>query len=136
VDVARTFPDKTLLLPCFHDEPLARLPTFREVYERTAGILYHSPEEQHLAESEVGLNHPGAVCIGTVIDTTTTGNAARGRQLIGAERYVLYCGRYIPQKGVDRLCEYARRHDAEYPGRFTFVFLGQGNLSIPREPWA
>src|SRR5206468_4495105 len=78
----------------------------------------------------------GATCIGTVIDTTAAGDAARGRQLVGTERYLVYCGRYIPQKGVDRLCEYARRYDQEHPGRFMFVFMGQGNLSIPAEPWA
>ena len=45
-DVARAFPNKTLLLGCFHEEPLARLRTWPVVYGRVGGILYHSPEER------------------------------------------------------------------------------------------
>ncbi|HMF14345.1 MAG TPA: glycosyltransferase family 4 protein, partial [Gemmataceae bacterium] len=137
VDVARAFPDKTILLPCLHDEPLARLQSFREVYENVGGILYHSPEEQRFAQADLGLNHPGATCIGTVIDTAMLGDGERGRQLVGTgRRYLVYCGRYIPQKGVDTLCEFAWRYHQRHPDRFTFAFMGQGNLPIPAEPWA
>src|SRR5262249_29213013 len=37
--VAQEFAVKTLLVPCFHDEPLARLRRFREIYEYVGGIL-------------------------------------------------------------------------------------------------
>jgi len=47
-----------------------------------------------------------------------------------------YCGRYLREKGVATLLEYARRYAEQYPDRFTFVFLGQGDLAIPRESWA
>ncbi|HEV3260268.1 MAG TPA: glycosyltransferase [Gemmataceae bacterium] len=136
VDVARTFAEKTVLLPCFHDEPFARLPALREAYERVGGILYHSREEQGLAETTLGLHHPGARCCGTVLDTEPAGDAARGRARIGGgRRYVLYCGRYSSQKNLPALLEYARRYAAAQPGRFTFAFVGQGDVAIPREPW-
>jgi glycosyltransferase involved in cell wall biosynthesis len=135
-DVARTFPAKTLLLPCFHDEPFARLPALRTAYEQVAGVLYHSPEEQALAETELGLNHPGGVCIGTFLDAGPRGDAAAGRQRLGRDRpTVLYCGRYSRQKNLPALLEWARRYHQEHPDRFQFAFMGQGEVAIPREPW-
>jgi glycosyltransferase involved in cell wall biosynthesis len=134
--VAGAFPEKTLLLPCFHDEPFARLRVVRETYDRVAGILYHSPEEQEFAEVDLGLNHPRASCVGTFLDTTA-GDQARGRSHVPADRrYLVYCGRYSQQKGLPALLDYAHRYQAAHPDRFAFVFLGRGEVPIPSGPWA
>ncbi len=135
-DVAQAFPGRTLLIPCFHDEPLARLRVWRPVYEQVGGMLFHSPEEQTLAEAEFGFNCPGSVCVGTFLPIES-GDAERGRQRVGAgRRYLVYCGRYLAEKGLPVLLDYAARYHAGYPDRFTFVFVGQGNVPIPRTPWA
>ncbi len=135
-DVARAFPSRTLLVPCFHDEPLARLRMWRTAYEPVGGMLFHSPEEQSLAEAEFGFNCPGSVCAGTFLPIET-GDAERGRQCVGAgRRYLVYCGRYLAEKGLPVLLDYAARYHAEYPDRLTVAFMGQGNVHIPRAPWA
>jgi len=136
-DVASAFPAKTLLLPCFHDEPLARLGIWREVYREVGGILYHSPEEKLLAEVELGLNHPGASCVGTYVEMEPSGDALRGQSLAGCEQpYLVYCGRYVREKNLITLLDYARRYEDANPGRYRFVFLGEGEVAIPRQPWA
>jgi O-antigen biosynthesis protein len=136
-DVARAFPDRTILVPCFHDEPTARLPALREGYESVAGVLYHSPEERHFAEATLGLNLPNVHVLGTLIDADTPGDAGRGRALVGTERrYLLYCGRYHRDKGVSELLDFAARYAAAHPGRFTFAFAGMGEVTIPNERWA
>lgn len=137
LDVARAFPAKTVLVPCFHDEPAARLESLLAVCRGAGGVLYHSPEEQALAEAELGVNCAGAVCIGAVIDAEGCGDPERGRRLVGTgRRYLLFCGRYTAHKELPRLIEYARRYTESRPGRFAFAFTGQGELPIPREPWA
>src|SRR5439155_16757590 len=120
----------------FHDEPLARLAGWQRAYENVAGLWYHSPEERTFAEQTLGLNHPGAVEIGTAVPAGAAGDAAAGRRRAGTERYVVYCGRYSAQKELPTLLDYARRCQAESPGQFHFIFLGQGEVAIPREPWA
>lgn len=135
-EVARAFPDRTLLVPCFHDEPFARLRLWRPVYEQVGGMLFHSPEEQSLAEAELGFNGPGGVCAGTFLPSIP-GDAGRGRQHVGGgKRYLVYCGRLLAEKGVPTLLDYAERYSSEYPGRFTFAFIGQGSVPIPKVPWA
>jgi glycosyltransferase involved in cell wall biosynthesis len=137
-DVATALPEKTLLLPCFHDEPLAHFRTWQTAYGRAGGLLYHSAEEQEFAQGILGLNHPGGGYLGTHIDTEASGDAEGGRRAVAAPsgRYVVYAGRYSPQKELPVLLEHARRYAERRPGRFTFAFLGQGPLPIPAEPWA
>jgi glycosyltransferase involved in cell wall biosynthesis len=131
-DIATTLPDKTLLLPCFHDEPLARLAAWPEAYGRVGAILYHSPEEQHYAQSRLGINHPNAGELGTVLDLTTAPAPARA---LPERPYVVYCGRYSAQKRVPELLEWAQRYQEDHPDRLDFVFVGRGEVALPRAPW-
>jgi glycosyltransferase involved in cell wall biosynthesis len=136
-DVSTAFAEKVLLVPCFHDEPFARLSIWPTTFSRVGGILYHSAEEQEFAQCELGVNHPRAHCVGTWIDTISRGDAQRSRQLIGGTKpYLMYCGRYSPEKNLPLLLEYARKYDREQPGRFMVAFAGAGDLMIPRESWA
>jgi glycosyltransferase involved in cell wall biosynthesis len=133
LEVARAFPEQTLLMPCFHDEPLAWLRVWAQVYGQVGGILFHSGEEQAFTEAELGLNVPGGVCVGTVLDMERSGDARWGHRLVGTDsRYLVYCGRYLAEKGVSLLLDYFRRYDEAHPGRFTLALIGEGNLAIPQ----
>lgn len=132
-DVARAFPRKTLLVPCFHDEPLAYLPSWPDVYGRVGGILFHSAGEQDFAQGRLGINHPNASVIGTLLPPSPMPHGKESRTDLP---YVVYCGRYSPEKGLPRLLENAERFQREHPDRLRFVFLGQGKVKIPSTPWA
>lgn len=127
-DVAQAFPAKTLLVPCFHDEPLAYLRAWTN-YASVGGMLYHSPEEQEFAQTTLGLNHPRATQLGTWLETTAVA------ALPARERYLVYCGRYSPHKNVPLLLEYLDRYQRDKPGRFVCYFLGTGDVLLPRQPW-
>jgi glycosyltransferase involved in cell wall biosynthesis len=133
--IAERWPTRAVVAPCFHDEPAARLDRWPVLYDCVAGLLFHSPEEQTFAESVLGVNHPASAVIGAVVDPPA-GNAGRGQAAAGGVPYVLYSGRLVEGKNVPLLLEYARRFAAEHPDRLHFVFTGQGNVPIPREPWA
>jgi glycosyltransferase involved in cell wall biosynthesis len=140
-DIARLCPAKTLLVPCFHEEPLARLMEWPKVYSRVGGILYHSLEEQELAQTRLGVNHPGDMHMGTYL-------AARQPPAEGLEPrsqrvkariptpYLVYCGRFSRHKELPRLLDYAAQYQTDRPGRFTFVFMGRGEIGIPKKDWA
>lgn len=136
-DVARAFPDKVLVAPCFHDEPAARLPQLLEAYREAGGVLYHSPEEQAFAETELGVNHPRAACVGTWLDTAAVGDGAKGARLVGAgRRYILYAGRCAAAKNLPLLLDWAGRYAGAHPDRFTFVFVGDDRQAVPDAEWA
>jgi glycosyltransferase involved in cell wall biosynthesis len=136
-DVAREMPEKTIVVPCFHDERYAHFRAWPTVYGGVGGIWYHSDEEMKFAEAELGLNHPGAACLGTWLDTETPGDAERGQKLARTDRpYLVYAGRYSEYKSLPTLLEFAHRYSDTNPNRFTFVFLGEGHIKIPSAPWA
>jgi glycosyltransferase involved in cell wall biosynthesis len=136
-DVAQAFPEKTVLVPCFHDEPFARLKVWHAAYPYVGGVWFHSPEEKEFAEEQLGLSHPGSVCLGTLVEGNARGNPEGGRARVGSDRpYLVYCGRYSLEKNLPLLLEYAQAYQALSPGRFTFAFLGQGEVPIPRADWA
>jgi glycosyltransferase involved in cell wall biosynthesis len=133
-DVSQAFAEKTILVPCFHDEPLACLPSWPDCYGDVGGILYHSPEEQDFAQIDLGLNHPGSRCVGALIESNDVADPARGRHVID-RRYLVYCGRYSQQKNLPQLIEYLERYQMERPGRFGLVCIGRGEVSLPQLDW-
>jgi glycosyltransferase involved in cell wall biosynthesis len=136
-DVAKAFGEKVMLVPCFHDEPTARLRIWHDVYDHVSGMLFHSPEEQLLAQAVLGFGVPGGGCVGTWIDMAQTGDPLRGREYVGtALPYVVYAGRFIAEKGVQQLLDFAARYSQGHPDRLRFVFMGEGNVRVPNESWA
>ncbi len=136
VAMARAFPAKTVLVPCFHDEPAARLPTFRAAFERVGGVFYHTREERDFAQAELGVNVPGAAVVGTCQDASALGHPLYGERLVGTgRRYVLYAGRRCVEKNLPTLLDFAARYAKAHPERFTFAFTGEGAMPIPRAPW-
>jgi glycosyltransferase involved in cell wall biosynthesis len=135
-DVAQTLPDLTVLLPCFHDEPLARQECWQQLYGSVAAILYHTVQEQSFAERVLGFNHPGSAVVGTLLAQQPAGDAQRGQALAGSQRYVLYSGRYAVEKNLPLLLDHARRFSDEHGGKVRFVFTGCGQVMIPHEQWA
>jgi len=43
-------PKRSILVPCLHDEPYARLKIFRNVFNQATGIFFNSEAEQALAD--------------------------------------------------------------------------------------
>ena len=129
-DIAQEFGAKTLLLPCFHDEPHARLRIWTRIYGEVGGVLYHSPEEQDYGQRVLGLNHPNAEEIGTWLPPTSDAN-----QPVQEAPYLVYCGRWSQEKNMPLLLEYLAKYHEERGPRFQVIVLGGGDLPIPEVGW-
>ena len=130
-EVARRLGAKTLLMPCFHDEPLARQPLVKKAFVEVGAFLFHSRDEQDFARTVLGLSHPNSEVIGTFLDGPA-GDAERGRRLTRSDLpYAVYCGRYCREKNVPELLDWIQRYEAAHPGRFRFVFAGEGQMEFP-----
>jgi hypothetical protein len=122
---------RAILVPCLHDEPAARANRVRALFETAGGVLYHSPAERELAEAVLGLSHPVSAVLGTWIGPEV-GDAARGRAVVGADRYLLVLGRKAREKNLPELFDWVRR----CPRGLRVAFAGAGDFPIPDEPWA
>jgi glycosyltransferase involved in cell wall biosynthesis len=108
VGAARVRPEKTLLVPCLHDEPFAYVSLIREMFGAVRGCLFNSEPERDLAARICGLPAARGRVVGMGIEPFDADPAAfAARRGIDAP-YVLYSGRREAAKGVPMLAEYVR----------------------------
>lgn len=135
-DVVKSLGDQVLLAPCFHDEPLARLLTFQKAYRQVGGLLFHTESEARYTAIQLAINHPRHTIVGTVLEESAfTGDAQRGHNRAGLNQYLVYCGRYCPEKGLDRLLQYMEHLNVQSGTTIKLVCLGQGPMKLPNRPW-
>jgi glycosyltransferase involved in cell wall biosynthesis len=124
-------PDRSLLIPCLHDEPYAYLAATRRMFLGVRGSLFFTPEEAAVAARACGQPPPGRVT-GGGIDTHLRGDAGRFRAAAGVrDPYLLYVGRLDRGKNTHLLLAYARERARLRPGAERLVLCGGGPLAIP-----
>ena len=123
-------PDKGVLLPCLHDEPIAYLTIYRELLKQARGILFNADAERRFAIERLGMVNPAHEVVGYGFDPTTP----RGRRgglppaLFATAGVLLYSGRLDGGKNVHLLLDYFARYKAERPGSLTLVLCGAGDV--------
>lgn len=127
---AERFPDKTVLVPCLHDEPFARIGLVGKMFRSVRTLCFNTGEEKALAERLFG-RKDGAV-VGFALDDFAS-SAKRGHEVAGTDApYLLFCGRREPLKGTPLLVDYwdaYRKHHLE--SNLKFVFTGTGDIERP-----
>lgn len=128
-------PEKSVLIPCFHDESYFYLKSFKDVFSKVAGIVYNASPEMELTVK----NYPIAdtvkqIVMGIGMDTDKQGDESRFRDKFGInDPFILYAGRKDKGKNVDTLLQYF----AEYKKRnheqngIRLVMIGGGSIEIP-----
>lgn len=126
-------PERSLLMPCLHDEPYARYRTYRYLFRQVRGMLAVSHPEALLAQRLYDLDAARVHLIGAGIDLTPHGDGAAFRRRYGLEgcRLLLYAGRFDASKNTPLLVSYAREYWARRGGNLRLLLAGQGDLELP-----
>jgi glycosyltransferase involved in cell wall biosynthesis len=117
--------ERTLLVPCLHDEAFAGVSIMRDLFRSVRGCLFNSEPEAALARRLYGL----APDFGTVVGMAMDPFEAGGRAI--EEPYVLYSGRREPMKGTPLLCEYLDAFRARTGRDVKLVLTGSGPVDAP-----
>ena len=105
---ARACPDKTLLVPCLHDEPFAYTAVMRELFAGVRGCLFNSGPEADLAARLYGFPPARGAMVGMgLAPFAADPRAFAARHRLDAP-YVLYSGRREPLKGTTLLVDYLK----------------------------
>ncbi|HEX5689672.1 MAG TPA: glycosyltransferase family 4 protein, partial [Roseiflexaceae bacterium] len=126
-------PEKAVLLPCIHDEPVAYFTVYRELLEQARGVIFNADAERRFAVERLGMSNQSAAVVGYGFDIPATpGDGARFRERhnLPAE-LVLYSGRLDAGKNVPLLLDYFTRYKAERPGALTLALSGSGDVVVP-----
>jgi glycosyltransferase involved in cell wall biosynthesis len=124
-------PERTVLMPCLHDEPEARLEIFRPLFTGSAGIWFLSEPERNLAQRlHPQLARHAVIGSGVRVPERYDVEGFRRRHGID-DRFVLFAGRREGGKNWETLLEMfaAACRDAGLP--FRLVTIGHGRVRAP-----
>jgi glycosyltransferase involved in cell wall biosynthesis len=126
-------PQKTVLVPCLHDEPFAHLVIMRELFGTVSGFAFNTEPERDLARRLFALPVEKCAVVGMDIEPFEADPAAFARAH-GVDRpYVLYSGRREGGKGTPLLCEYLQTFRERTGEDIELVFTGSGPIEAPAE---
>jgi glycosyltransferase involved in cell wall biosynthesis len=128
----QTCPEKSILIPCLHDESYAVMNIFKDLFTRVKGIVFNSGPEKKLAK-RIYHNLPPNTVIGAGVDTNIQPNPIRFNKKFKLDKFLLYTGRKDPQKNLPTLINYFCKFVEKNGPKFDLVITGPGNLQIPNE---
>lgn len=125
-------PEKTVLVPCLHDEPFAYLSIIHDMFHRVGGLMFNLEPEKDLALRLYDLPERGTV-VGMGIPDAATDPHAFARKHRLPNPYVIYCGRREVLKGTPILVAYLQAFRERTGRALDFVFTGSGPIDPPDE---
>jgi glycosyltransferase involved in cell wall biosynthesis len=106
--------DRAVLLPTAEEDRAVDLPILEAFFQRPAGYLFLTPEEEQLVSTRAGRPLHPAATIGMGLDPVVPGTELPPLPVAGP--YLLYLGRVDRNKGCDTLLEYFLEYAAAVPG--------------------
>jgi glycosyltransferase involved in cell wall biosynthesis len=126
-------PEKSILIPCLHDESYAYMSIYKEMFKRVKGLIFHSEAEMKLSEKIFSLNSNKRIVLGEGIDTDMKYDGKRFREKYGIEdNFILYAGRREVGKNVPMLIDYFYKYKEKNNNNLKLILIGSGEVSIPR----
>ncbi len=124
-------PEKTVLIPCLHDEPYARLELFRELLGRPARVWFNS-EPEHALAHRMGALPPRHEVMGSgiVVPPSYDAEGFRSRHRL-RNPFILFAGRREQGKGWDWLLRAFEETFARHRLPFDLVTIGVNEITIP-----
>lgn len=128
-------PEKSILIPCLHDEAYAYQDVIASMFRQVRGALFNAEPEMDLARSLYG-DIPGGV-VGMGFDMPTPENVDRLEPYFTDDvPYILYLGRKETGKNVQILIDYFVEAKAQglLPERLKLAILGGGSFDDLHRP--
>ena len=132
---ARVAPERSLVIPCLHDEAYARFAIVQETLRGVAGLIFNSAPERNLARSLLGDALPDNRVVGVGFDEPQALDATAWRQRmnIGGD-IVSYAGRREIAKNFPLLLQWMTAYNQSLSrcGPATLAAMGSGDIRAPR----
>lgn len=127
---SRIHPQKSVLIPCLHDESYAYLDCIASMFRQVRGSLFNAAPEMHLARSLYGDIPGGVVGLGFTPPSPHEVETLLPH-MTGSEPYIVYLGRKEMGKNVHKLIDYfiEAKRDQAIPHDLRLVILGGGSFS-------
>ena len=129
---SRVCPQKSVLIPCFHDEAYIYIRIFREAYSKAAGIVYNAQPEYDLMQPIYDLEHTEQEVIGVGMDTDISYDKERFYAKYDIrDPFIVYAGRKDEGKNIYTLIHYFEKYKERMGNNLKLVLIGGGKVEIP-----
>jgi glycosyltransferase involved in cell wall biosynthesis len=126
-------PEKSILIPCLHDESYAHMTIYKKMFENVKGIIYLSYPEKKIAAALFNLKNEQSV-LGGGIDTNISYDATRFKDKYQIQDdFILYAGRRESGKNISLLIDYFCRYKNNNPSQLKLILIGSGEVNIPQK---
>ncbi len=123
----KLFPEKSVIIPCLHDEPYAYMKHFRKLFPQSAGMVFNSEPEKQLAEKIYDLHNTKTLTAGIGMNTDITAKPENFRKKYNIkEPFILYAGRKDKGKNIDTLIKYHNEYIRQNNKNLRLVLIGGG----------
>lgn len=127
-------PERSILVPCLHDEPYARLKIFKRLFHQAAGIFFNSEAEQALAARIFPPGRATIRLVGMGIEPPDNLDPVTFRKKYRENSpFILYAGRREGGKNTPLLIEYFRIFKRHHRTDLKLLLIGSGDLDLRRE---
>jgi glycosyltransferase involved in cell wall biosynthesis len=124
-------PERSLLIPCLHDEPFAYLSIYRDLFSRFRGFLFNSIPEMQLARRLYDIPEDRCFLVSMGFEEPRRHDPAALLARLGMQRpYLLYSGRKEEGKNTHLLLEYFRRFRERRGEVLDLVLTGSGEVAL------
>jgi len=125
------YPEKSILIPCLHDEVYSHLPIYRVMFNKVKGIIFNTEEEMKLGEYLFYLDKYRCAVVGMGFDYNISTNPEDFRKKFDIyDDFILYVGRREEGKNVALLIKYFLRYKKRRGSNLKLVLLGGGEVDI------
>lgn len=129
---ALIYPERSVLIPCLHDEPYAYLQVFKHLFTQVRGFLFNANPERELARSIYELEDldSRSEFVGMGFYES---HAVASQSLVNGP-YLLYSGRKEQGKNLDLLISYFQSYrQTNADSDLELVLIGSGEINFLKE---
>lgn len=128
-------PERSVLIPCLHDEAYATMSLVKEMFSQVKGVACLAQPEMELAHRLYPMSQAKMEVLGAGVDTNDRGCPEEFRKKYGLDGpLVLYAGRKDSGKNVDGLLRSYSLFKQRYPNDSSrLVLIGGGTINVPPE---
>ena len=130
--VARAVPEKTLLVPCFHDEPYSHVGPLLDAFRGVRGFLFNTEPERELAHRLMpGLSPRVESVVAMGLEPFEVPKGAFAERTGIRAPYVVYSGRREEGKGTPVLVDFVDAFRRRTGRDLHLVMTGSGDVQVP-----
>jgi glycosyltransferase involved in cell wall biosynthesis len=128
---AQVVSDRSVLIPCLHDEAYAAMKIYKELFDNVKGVMFNTEPERDLGVKMFDLPDYKVGVVGMGFEAAAEYDAERFRRTYKIEEpFLLYSGRREHGKNTPLLLEYFRAFKRYDKNTLRLVLLGSGELDL------